>query len=112
VNIGDLIRTLENHPDICGLEEVLLDNLMNQPANVFDSRVQDRRPILLVYHEPSSEKSMPVHKFVAGLKRTVGVYKLTLDSPMFVDDIISLPKPIPVSVDVGNGVVYLRFVEL
>ena len=111
VTIGELISSLQDHPEICGLEEVKLDNLKNTAANALDSRVQDKQRILLIYSDRTGEFSMPVHRFVNSLKKSIGVYGLTLNDPVFADDIISLPKPVPTNMRVVNGIVYLRYVE-
>lgn len=111
VTIGELIDSLQNHPDLCGLEEVMLDNIKNTPANALDSRVQDKKRILLIYSEIAAAKTMPVHAFVKSLRKTVGVYGLTLNDTVFADDIISLPKPVPTNLKVVDGIVYLHFVE-
>lgn len=89
----------------------MLDNIKNSPANALDSRVQDKQRILLIYGESSGEQTMPVHRFIASLKKTIGIYGLTLADQVFADDVVSLPKPIPTNMRVVNGVVYLRFVE-
>lgn len=111
VSIGDLIKGLKDLPDICGLEKVLVDNIHHKPANYFDSRVQDRQKIMLVYHDEHGEDALPVHEFIDILTFLVSNHKLTMDCPIFVDEIISLPKPIPINITSMNGAVYLRFVE-
>jgi hypothetical protein len=111
VTLGELISSLQDHPEICGLEEVMLDNINNTPANALDSRVQDKQRILLIYSEKATAKSMPLHAFIKSLKTTIGVYGLTLDNLVFADDSISLPKPVATNMRVENGIVYLRYVE-
>jgi hypothetical protein len=109
--ISELIQWIERNPDICGLEEVLMDNLMPKPANCLDNRFQDRKVSLLIYHDPAVVNSMPAHRFVKSLKMTTGIYGLTPGDSVFIDDIMSLPKPITLNPCLINGVIYLRYVE-
>ena len=109
--VKEVITALQADPEICGLEQIVIDNVWSQPANVLDLRNENNHCMMLISNNAHDTDQMDVITFIALISYTVKVMGRTMEVQVFADDIINYPRPQKIDPKIVDGVVYLRFVE-